>query len=168
MNFEITLNRILGLIVIFLAVMIVSTTAVVSTQKKNRSRTIVTALPGNESDGTIYVSYRELGMLRSTTAPDKKNKKGTAVVLSPVLTYQSDDEEFFEELSRKNQEIKAVFTEYFSAHTKTELNRLGESAVKEELRAKINSMLSLNKIHEVYFESLTYLEIPNELLVPEK
>ena len=45
MNFEITLNRILGLIVIFLAVMIGATTAVVSAQKKNRSRTIVTALP---------------------------------------------------------------------------------------------------------------------------
>ncbi len=168
MNFEITLNKILLSIIVFLAVMIISTTAVVFSQKKSRSKTVVTALPGNEADGTIYVSYRGLGMLRTTTAPDKKNKKGTTVVFSPFITYQSGDNDFFEELSRKNQEIKSVFTDYFSSHTKDELNRLGESAVKEQLKTKINSLLSLNKIHEVYFENLNYLEIPNELLVPEK
>lgn len=161
MKFEMTLNRFLGIIIIFLAFMIISTTLITRNQKNKALHTVVTALPGNESDGTSYVSYKGLGTLRTSTASDKSDKIGTTVVLRPYLTYEANDREFFEELSRKNQLIKSIFIEYFSSYTKDELKKKGETVIKQEILSKLNENLTLNKINEVYFEDLNYLEIPD-------
>lgn len=161
MKFEMTINRILGIIIIFLAFMIISTTLIIGNQKKKGFQTVVTAIPGNETGSTAYSSYKGLGTLRTTTAPDKSDKNGTTVVLRPYLTYEAGDREFYEELSRKNQLLKSIFIKYFSSYTKNELKKKGETAIKQEILSKVNENLTLNKISEVYFEDLNYLEIPD-------
>lgn len=151
---RITLNKILIAIIIFLGVIIMGTTLAVATRPKDF--TVVKAQAQTPAESKT-ASYKNIGRIRTVTA-SKKNKNGTTVVLTPLLSYTKGDEEFFEELSRKNAMIKSVFINYFSSQTAEELKRKDDAQIKKELSAQINELLVLNKIQDIYFEDLIFLD----------
>lgn len=152
----ITLNVLLSASAIFIAFIIISTTIIV--KSRPAPQILVVARGENKVDREIQAEYRKLGSLRAVTRSEQKSGKGVNVVIKPVLSYDSGDTEFFEELSRKNSSIKSIFVQYFSSRTKDELKSSGEEKIKAELKEQINSILTLNKIREIYFDDLNYLD----------
>lgn len=152
---QITVNKILITVIIFLSIMIAGTTAAVFTRPK--PVTIVraqTQLPLEEK----LSSYKGLGKMRIVTEPDRKSGKVSTVVVSAILSYTKDDQDFFEELSRKNPALKEIFSNYFSSKTKAELQSKGEKKIKTDLLSKLNQVLVLNKIQDIYFEDFIFIE----------
>ena len=155
MTKNITLNKILVAVVIFLFLMILGTTIAVKT--KSPAVPVVKAQPQKPLKDNLY-SYKNLGRIRAVTATEKNKKSGTTVVLTPLISYTKDDKEFFEELSRKNAMIKSVFVNYFSARTISQLKSKTDQQIKTELLAELNEILVLNKIQDIYFEDLIFLD----------
>lgn len=112
----------------------------------------------NKHSDSKIAAYTGLGTIRCLTAPQDEEDIGTAVVITPWLSYPEDDTVFFEELARKRLLITSVFTTYFSSYTKTELLSRTEDKIKEELQNKINEQLSLGKILQIYFTDYIFLE----------
>ena len=90
-----------------------------------------------------------------TTVAVKKRPPQKTIVTAQGY---SEDTEFYEELSRKNPEIKNIIIDYFKAYTKNQLIAMGEITIKNDLLQKINEQLVLNKIQNIYFSEFTYLE----------
>ena len=152
---NITLNKILVAVAVFLFVMILGTT--IAVKAKSPAVSAVKAQPQKPLKD-IHFSYKNIGRLRAVTAPEKDNKSGTTVVLTPLISYTKDDKEFFEELSRKNSMIKSIFVNYFSARTVSGLKSKSEQQIKTELLSELNEILVLNKIQDIYFEDLIFLD----------
>lgn len=112
----------------------------------------------NKHSDSKIAAYTGLGTIRCLTAPQDEEDIGTAVVITPWLSYPEDDTVFFEELARKRLLITSVFTTYFSSYTKNELLSRTEDKIKEELQDKINEQLSLGKILQIYFTDYIFLE----------
>lgn len=112
----------------------------------------------NKHSDSKIAAYTGLGTIRCLTAPQDEEDIGTAVVITPWLSYPEDDTIFFEELARKRLLITSVFTTYFSSYTKNELLSRTEDKIKEELQDKINEQLSLGKISKIYFTDYIFLE----------
>lgn len=152
---NITLNKILVAVAVFLFLMILSTT--IAVKAKSPALPVVKAQPQKPLKDNLY-SYKNLGRLRAVTAPEKDKKSGTTVVLTPLISYTKDDKEFFEELSRKNAMIKSIFVNYFSARTVSQLKSKSDQQIKTELLSGLNEILVLNKIQDIYFEELIFLD----------
>ena len=105
-------------------------------------------------------AYTGLGTIRCITAPATDNDQdvGTAVVITPWLSYPQDDTIFFEELARKRILITGIFTNYFGACTKLELLSRTEDKIKEEIMAQINEQMSLGQISGIYFTDYIFIE----------
>lgn len=117
---------------------------------------------------TADVAYYELGTLRITPETNNKEisnteevseqKENVVMVVSPWLAYVPGDTEFYEELARKERELKSYFISYFSLRTKDQINALTEDNVIKELVQQINSKLSLGKINNIYFTDYIFIE----------
>lgn len=153
---KITAEKILIGIAGFLFFIIIGTTAAVYSKPK-KPVTIVKAQTQNPVENKLS-SYKELGKMRAVTAPEKNADSGATVVISPLLSYTLDDEDFYEELARKNSQLKSIFINYYSGHTKSELKSKGEARVKAELLSQLNQILVLNKIQDIYFNDYVFLE----------
>lgn len=105
-------------------------------------------------------AYTGLGTIRCITSPhpNDENDFGTAVVITPWLSYPQGDTVFFEELSRKRLIITSIFTNYFSSYTKNELLSITEEKIKSELLEQINEQMSLGKISGIYFTDYIFIE----------
>lgn len=110
----------------------------------------------NKHSTEKVAAYNDLGQIRAVTLPEEA--PGVAVVITPWLSYPEGDTVFFEELSRKRLIIKAIIKDYFSNHTQTELLKMTEPVIKENLLKLINDQLTLNHISAVYFSEYIYLQ----------
>ena len=112
-----------------------------------------------ENDET---GYFELGSIRILTAADKANKgkdsQGSVMVISPWLSYQKGDEVFYEELSKKRNVFKAIFSSYFTQYSKKELLVKSEEKITDEILDEINARLSLGKITGINFTDYIFLD----------
>ena len=114
----------------------------------------------NKHSDSPIAAYTGLGTIRCITAPQADNPEdaGTAVVITPWLSYPEDDTVFFEELARKRLIITGIFTSYFNACTKVELLSRTEDKIKQDLVEQINEQMSLGKIEGIYFTDYIFLE----------
>ena len=114
----------------------------------------------NKHSDSPIAAYTGLGTIRCITSPaaDNPDDAGTAVVITPWLSYPQDDTVFFEELARKRLIITGIFTSYFSAYTKVELLSRTEDKIKQDLLEEINAQMSLGKIEGIYFTDYIFLE----------
>lgn len=114
----------------------------------------------NKHTDSPIAAYTGLGSIRCITAPatDDPEDAGTAVVITPWLSYPQDDTVFFEELARKRLLISGIFTNYFSTRTKNQLLSTTEDTIKEDIMAQINDQMSLGKISGIYFTDYIFLE----------
>ncbi len=103
-------------------------------------------------------AYTGLGTIRCITAPENEEDIGTAVVITPWLSYPEGDTVFFEELARKRLIITGIFTSYFGAYTKVELLSRTEDKIKEDILEQINEQMSLGKISGIYLTDYIFIE----------
>lgn len=103
-------------------------------------------------------AFTDIGQLRIFTRQTSGDDSRVVIVVSPWFSYPADDKALFEELSLKERQIKAVFTNYFSALTFNQIKSKGEKTIKEELLQKINENLIMGKIRAVYFNDYVFIE----------
>lgn len=108
-------------------------------------------------------SYFNLGSLRVLTKPENDSLQetqnlGTILLVTPWISYSSDDTIFFEEISRKKTVIAGIIQDYFSNHSKQELLSQTEVTIEENLLLEINNHLSLGTINQIYFTDFIFLE----------
>lgn len=108
-------------------------------------------------------SYFNLGSLRVLTKPENDSLQETqnmwtVLLVTPWISYPSDDTIFFEEISRKKTVIAGIIQDYFSNHSKQELLSQTEVTIEENLLLEINNHLSLGTINQIYFTDFIFLE----------
>ena len=114
----------------------------------------------NKHSDSPIAAYTGLGTIRCITSPatDDPDDAGTAVVITPWLSYPEEDTVFFEELARKRLIITGIFTTYFNSYTKVELLSRTEDKIKQDIMEQINEQMSLGKISGIYFTDYIFLE----------
>ena len=108
-------------------------------------------------------SYFNLGSLRVLTKSENDSLQetqnmGTVLLVTPWISYPSDDTIFFEEISRKKTVIAGIIQDYFSDYSKLELLTQTEVKIEENLIKEINNHLSLGKIQQIYFTDYIFLD----------
>ena len=106
-----------------------------------------------KKSGTKNTVYSDIGRLRAITA----DVPPVSLVITPFFTFPTADNAFFEELVQKKRRLRSVFLDYFALHSKDELIKMGEAAVKQELIEKLNAELMLGKIDVLYFNEYIFL-----------
>ena len=165
MKINLSLNKILFSIIIFLALIFaLSTIVVFATKRAEPGKNLRNADPTPQSvvknapKTSKLASYTGIERIRAVTESEEKFPNGVSVVITPWFSYTEGDTEFFEELSRKSSQIKSIIVLYFSRHTYSDLKKTGEKRIKAELLKEINEKLVLNKIKEIYFSEYIFLE----------
>lgn len=138
-----------------------------SINSKNKENSSKGELVSSGTAGSLFapvqndtIAYFELGQIRVVTLADdkKKNDKGTVLVVAPWLSYEKNDNIFYEELARKRGVIKGMISSYFSGKTKKDLKLKSEEVIQAELLGQINAQLNLGKIKAVNFTDYMFFE----------
>ena len=163
------LDKILSIIVIILLITIFAGTVFALLKNKksfqkqkqliSQGKAVSLMAPKNDNQ----FSYFNLGSLRVLTKSENDSLQetqnmGTVLLVTPWISYPSDDTIFFEEISRKKTVIAGIIQDYFSNHSKQELLSQTEVTIEENLLREINSHLSLGKIQQIYFTDFIFLE----------
>lgn len=164
------LDKILSIIVIILLITIFAGTVFALLKNKksfqkqkqliSQGKAVSLMAPKNDNQ----FSYFNLGSLRVLTKSENdslqetEQNMGTVLLVTPWISYPSDDTIFFEEISRKKTVISGIIQDYFSDYSKLELLTQTEVKIEENLIKKINNHLSLGKIQQIYFTDYIFLE----------
>lgn len=163
------LDKILSIIVIILLITIFAGTVFALLKNKksfqkqkqliSQGKAVSLMAPKNDNQ----FSYFNLGSLRVLTKPENDSLQetqnmGTVLLVTPWISYPSDDTIFFEEISRKKTVIAGIIQDYFSDYSKLELLTQTEVKIEENLIKEINNHLSLGKIQQIYFTDYIFLE----------
>lgn len=163
------LDKILFIIVIILLITIFAGTVFALLKNKksfqkqkqliSQGKAVSLMAPKNDNQ----FSYFNLGSLRVLTKPENDSLQetqnmGTVLLVTPWLSYPSDDTIFFEEISRKKTVIAGIIQDYFSDYSKLELLTQTEVKIEENLIKEINNHLSLGKIQQIYFTDYIFLD----------
>ena len=163
------LDKILSIIVIILLITIFAGTVFALLKNKksfqkqkqliSQGKAVSLMAPKNDNQ----FSYFNLGSLRVLTKPENDSlletqNMGTVLLVTPWISYPSDDTIFFEEISRKKTVISGIIQDYFSNHSKQELLSQTEVTIEENLLLEINNHLSLGTINQIYFTDYIFLE----------
>lgn len=163
------LDKILSIIVIILLITIFAGTifALLKNKKSfqkqkqliSQGKAVSLMAPKNDNQ----FSYFNLGSLRVLTKPEndflqETQNMETVLLVTPWISYPSDDTIFFEEISRKKTVIAGIIQDYFSDYSKLELLTQTEVKIEENLIKEINNHLSLGKIQQIYFTDYIFLE----------
>lgn len=163
------LDKILSIIVIILLITIFAGTVFALLKNKksfqkqkqliSQGKAVSLMAPKNDNQ----FSYFNLGSLRVLTKPENDSLQetqnmGTVLLVTPWLSYPSDDTIFFEEISRKKTVIAGIIQDYFSNHSKQELLSQTEVTIEENLLLEINNHLSLGTINQIYFTDFIFLD----------
>ena len=163
------LDKILSIIVIILLITIFAGTVFALLKNKksfqkqkqliSQGKAVSLMAPKNDNQ----FSYFNLGSLRVLTKSENDSLQetqnmGTVLLVTPWISYPSDDTIFFEEISRKKTVIAGIIQDYFSNHSKQELLSQTEVTIEENLLLEINNHLSLGTINQIYFTDFIFLE----------
>ena len=102
--------------------------------------------------------FADIGTLRIPVSRGKTDDIPVTVVVTPFLPYPADDIAFREELVSKNRSMRAAIRSWFASRSLPEIEKLGESGVKEALLAEINGLLVLGRVEAVYFTDYMALD----------
>ena len=163
------LDKFLSILIILLLITILMGTLItiyknkksIKKQKQLISQGKAVSLMAPKNDNQY--SYFNLGSLRVLTKPENDSLQETqnmetVLLVTPWISYPSDDTIFFEEISRKKTVIAGIIQDYFSNHSKQELLSQTEVTIEENLLLEINNHLSLGTINQIYFTDFIFLE----------
>ena len=92
-------------------------------------------------------TFSALGRIRLPTADPQP---GT-VILFVSFIYYPDDKAFSEELVLRIADFREIITAYVSSFSSSELQKLGEESLKDELLRRFNAVLRLGQIETLFF-----------------
>ena len=163
------LDKFLSILIILLLITILMGTFItiyknkksIKKQKQLISQGKAVSLMAPKNDNQY--SYFNLGSLRVLTKPENDSLQETqnmetVLLVTPWISYPSDDTIFFEEISRKKTVIAGIIQDYFSNYSKQELLSQTEVTIEENLLLEINNHLSLGTINQIYFTDFIFLE----------
>ena len=141
------LDKILSIIVIILLITIFAGTVFALLKNKksfqkqkqliSQGKAVSLMAPKNDNQ----FSYFNLGSLRVLTKSENdslqetEQNMGTVLLVTPWISYPSDDTIFFEEISRKKTVISGIIQDYFSDYSKLELLTQTEVKIEENLKS---------------------------------
>ena len=140
------MERILGALILVLAAALVLGTvyalAAGTRQKAARSEGLASESP-REGEAV----YSRIGTIRAST----RDATPAVVAATIVFPYPAGDRAFKEELDDKATRMREVCTAFFSEKSAEELHPAFEGALKSGLRDRLNGLLSLGRIRELWF-----------------
>ena len=173
------IDKILSIIIVILLITILTGTFFALSKNKksvkkqkqliSQGKAVSLMAPKNDNQYS-YFNLVSQSIVTSPENPQKKNpdsshndisqdlQMGTILLVTPWISYPSDDTIFFEEISRKKTVITGIIQDYFSNYSKQELLAQTEVKIEENLLREINSHLSLGKIQQIYFTDFIFLE----------
>jgi flagellar FliL protein len=110
------------------------------------------------ADGGKALAYTGLGQIRIPVKNREGEEDAPLVLVSPWFLYPADDAPFYEELSAKSRKLKLLFSEYFSRRTLDDLLSRGETDIKADLLALINSELTMGTISALFFDEYVFFD----------
>ncbi|MCR5724839.1 MAG: hypothetical protein K6G80_07135 [Treponema sp.] len=102
-------------------------------------------------------AFTRIGQLRTSTKPDSAERR-TVIIVTPWLEYAASDAALYEELDTKQRSLRSAISAYFTRFTDADLKRRGETLVKADLLALVNSMLVLGKVQAIYFNEYQFFD----------
>jgi len=102
-------------------------------------------------------AFTLIGQLRTATKPDADEHR-TVIIITPWLEYKNGDDSLYEELDTKQRSLRSAISSYFTRFTDEELHLRGETLVKADLLALVNSMLVLGKVQAIYFNEYQFFD----------
>lgn len=168
-KFIFTLNDVLYFVIgLILLLIIVGTILAFSTDKAEPGKNLRNSDPSpkealnlNDENQQKISAYTGIGTLRCVTAPEiseGESKSGSTIAVTPWFSYPENDNDFYEEMSRKHNILCGTITSFFAEFTKDELMKMGEEKIKDELKNQLNSKLVLSKITKVYFTDYIFFD----------
>ena len=110
-----------------------------------------------ESQKNGNAAFTLIGQLRTATKPDADEHR-TVIIITPWLEYKNGDDSLYEELDTKQRSLRSAISSYFTRFTDEELHLRGETLVKADLLALVNSMLVLGKVQAIYFNEYQFFD----------
>ena len=133
------------------AVIFIVTVVVITMNIMNRGTTTQSRLPEVEAyEGApeILSWFGNIGEIRTPTADERRH----TVMAKILIGYPRDSKRVQSELIDRTPWITELVRSYFSSHTASELlGPQNEQRVQEELKARINNIMTEGKIKEVIF-----------------
>ncbi len=158
---RITLHGVLAVIAVAILLFIIAVSAIALCTKN--------AVPGSglrkidptpaaverTREGTA--AFTRIGQLRTSTKLDGDEQR-TVIIVTPWLEYAAGDDSLYEELDTKQRSLRSAIAAYFTRFTEADLKRRGETLVKADLLALVNSMLVLGKVQAIYFNEYQFFD----------
>jgi flagellar basal body-associated protein FliL len=98
--------------------------------------------------------FQGIGAIRART----RDSDTKIVAVSVSCLYDASDLQFSEELRTKAPELRKAAEAFFSGKLGADLSPAFEGRVKAELRDRLNALLILGKVKEVYFSDFAVIE----------
>lgn len=102
-------------------------------------------------------AFTRIGQLRTSTKLDAQEHR-TVIIVTPWFEYAADDASLYEELDTKQRSLRSAIAAYFTRFTDADLKKRGETLVKADLLALVNSMLVLGKVQAIYFNEYQFFD----------
>jgi flagellar FliL protein len=151
--------KILKWAVIGLAAIAFIVTVVVVTMRILNRGTSSATLPAVSQEYTskppILQPFDNFEDIRTRTADETPY----TVVARVALGYKMGDKNLQSELVQRTRMLQDMIRGFFSQKTANQLDPRNEQALKEELRAKINAVLTAGKVEEVWFLELNVIPL---------
>jgi flagellar basal body-associated protein FliL len=151
-GFTETLSRAFGLIVLLLLVAVAAGT-VFALATGTRARKLAALADAKAAPPGSYV-YSRIGTLRAKTL----DKPPAVVVATVSFPYPVGEAAFAEELDTKTESLKAAVLACLSAKKAAELAPAYEGAFKAELKDRLNALLSLGQITEIWLSDFAVIQ----------
>ena len=117
-----------------------------------------TSVSYNEEETTTHKAgegqtFTGIGRIRVPTSDSEPG----IVIIFVSFTYHPDDKAFSEELVLRVRDFRQITFDYFSSFSVSELQKLEEDILKQELLRRFNAILRLGQIETLYFSDFMVL-----------
>ncbi len=139
--------------VIFIVVIVVITVGLINRQAKP-----MTDIPTSaDFRGTIpvYATFTGIEQISINTI----DREPWAIVVKITLAYDETDKQLADELNQRRYQIQDELRSFFSTRSITQLMPDREGLLKEEIRERLNRLLSKPAIKAIYFQDFRRTQI---------
>jgi flagellar basal body-associated protein FliL len=140
-------------IVVGVLVLVLAAGTIYGLATGSREKKLARAAEAAKTPAGSYV-YSGIGTVRAST----KDNPAAVVVATVSFPYPADDRSFAEELDTKTEALRAAAVDYFSAKTAAELAPAYEGSVKAGLKDRLNGLLSLGKVEDIWLSDFSVVQ----------
>jgi len=141
------------------AVGLIVTVVVITVNHMNQQGKPATEITTSDEYGDVPTPIYQYSTLIGEIRTRTNDVEPASVVAKITIGLDANDKETPTELTARQYQIRDMLRQYFSSKSASELGPTSEATVKEEIKEKLNNMLTKNgAIKEVLFESFTVIQ----------